>query len=385
MLHLERNSSHLTRQVTLKMGNDGASKVIGVGDVCLETNMGMKLLLIGVKHALDVRINLISVQMLDNIDYDNHFDSEKWKLFKCNLVMARGEKMSKLYCTKALIARNSVNVIDMDISSLWHRKLSHISKQGLNWLAKKDVLTGLKGVELEKCSHCMAKCHLDHLWVFGYKALVHFPKDERSKLDMKTRQCIFLGYAQDELGYQLYDPIEKTVVRSHNVVFMEDQTIDDIDKLEKTTPMKNNDRTDVSLVRLPVHNPDTTEVVEQMDMKTAFLHGDLEEEIYMEQLDGFRVKGKEDYVCKLKKSLYGLKQAPRQWYKKFELVICGQDYMKTTSDHCVFVNKFSDGNFIILLLYVDDMFIIGKYISRIDRLKKQLDESFVIKDMGPTK
>ena len=52
--------------------------------------------------------------------------------------------------------------------------------------------------------------------------------------------------------------------------------------------------------------------VEQMDVKTTFLHGDLEEEIYMEQPEGFLEKGKEDYVCRLKKSLYGLKQAPRQ-------------------------------------------------------------------------
>ena len=61
--------------------------------------------------------------------------------------------------------------------------------------------------------------------------------------------------------------------------------------------------------------------VEQMDVKTAFLHGDLEEELYMEQPEGFIAQGKEDYVCKLKKSLYGLKQAPRQWYKKFEFVM----------------------------------------------------------------
>ncbi|KAL9264556.1 Retrovirus-related Pol polyprotein from transposon TNT 1-94-like protein [Drosera capensis] len=123
--------------------------------------------------------------------------------------------------------------------------------------------------------------------------------------------------------------------------------------------------------------------VEQIDVKTAFLHCDLEEEIYMEQPDNFQVKDKEDYVCKLKKSLYGLKQASRQWYKKFESVICGQGYIKTTFDHCVFVNKFSDGNFIILFLYVDDMLIVGKDIFRIDRLKKQLGESFVMKDMRP--
>ena len=62
--------------------------------------------------------------------------------------------------------------------------------------------------------------------------------------------------------------------------------------------------------------------VEQMNVKTSFLHGDLEEEIYMKQLDGFHVEGKEDYVCGLRNSLYGLKQAPRQWYKKFEFVMC---------------------------------------------------------------
>ena len=59
--------------------------------------------------------------------------------------------------------------------------------------------------------------------------------------------------------------------------------------------------------------------IEQLDVKTTFLHGDLEEEIYMKQSKGFEEPGKEHLVCRLKKSLYGLKQAPRQWYKKFDL------------------------------------------------------------------
>ena len=58
--------------------------------------------------------------------------------------------------------------------------------------------------------------------------------------------------------------------------------------------------------------------LEQLDVKTAFLHGDLEEQIYMKQPEGFEVVGKENHVCLLKKSLYGLKQSPRQWYKKFD-------------------------------------------------------------------
>jgi len=99
--------------------------------------------------------------------------------------------------------------------------------------------------------------------------------------------------------------------------------------------------------------------VEQMDVKTAFLHGDLEEEIYMKQPDGFLIEGKEDHVWRLRKSLYGLKQVPRQWYKKFEFVMCDHGYKKTTSDHCVFVKRFANNDFIILLLF-DDMLIVEK-------------------------
>jgi hypothetical protein len=77
--------------------------------------------------------------------------------------------------------------------------------------------------------------------------------------------------------------------------------------------------------------------VEQLDVKTSFLHGELEEEIYMEQFEGFLVKGKEDYVCKFKKILYGLKKAPRQWYMRFESVMWEQGYKRCISNHCMFI------------------------------------------------
>jgi len=71
----------------LKMGNDSMSKVIGVGDVYLQTNMGMQLLLRGVKHVFDVNFDLIYVQILDDGGNDNHFGYGKSKLTKCNLVV----------------------------------------------------------------------------------------------------------------------------------------------------------------------------------------------------------------------------------------------------------------------------------------------------------
>ena len=77
-------------------------------------------------------------------------------------------------------------------------------------------------------------------------------------------------------------------------------------------------------------------------------------------------------VCKLKKSLYGLKQAPRQWYKKFDSFMMNHGYTRTDADHCVYFRVFPDGKFLILLLYVDDMLIVGQDIAMINRLKKEL-------------
>jgi hypothetical protein len=84
-------------------------------------------------------------------------------------------------------------------------------------------------------------------------------------LDSKTRHCIFIGYGQDEFGYKFFDPIEKKVVRSRDVKFIEDQTIEDIDKVEKTISEINNNLSNVDSVRIPIHDLDTTENYVQND------------------------------------------------------------------------------------------------------------------------
>jgi len=101
------------------MGNDIVSKVIGVGDVCLQTNMGMQLLLKGVKHVLDVHIDLLFVHMLYDCGYNNHFGSEKWKLNKGNLVVARGRSFLNCIGQNALVSKDNVNVFHLE-TSLWH-------------------------------------------------------------------------------------------------------------------------------------------------------------------------------------------------------------------------------------------------------------------------
>ncbi|KAJ4703754.1 Retrovirus-related Pol polyprotein from transposon TNT 1-94 [Melia azedarach] len=122
--------------------------------------------------------------------------------------------------------------------------------------------------------------------------------------------------------------------------------------------------------------------LEQLDVKTTFLHGELEEEIYMTQLDGFQVPGKEDYVCKLKKSLYGLKQSPRQWYKRFDSYMIEIGYTRSPYDCCVYYSKATNGSLIYLVLYVDDMLIAAENKYDVQKLKDLLSVEFEMKDLG---
>ncbi|KAL5754374.1 hypothetical protein ACOSP7_022594 [Xanthoceras sorbifolium] len=124
--------------------------------------------------------------------------------------------------------------------------------------------------------------------------------------------------------------------------------------------------------------------LEQLDVKTAFLHGDLEEEIYMRQPEGFKEAGKENLVCRLKKSLYGLKQTPRQWYKKFDSFMSSSGFTRCQADHCCYIKRF-DNSFIILLLYVDDMLVAGSDMQEIMNLKRELSKQFAMKDLGAAK
>ena len=108
--------------------------------------------------------------------------------------------------------------------------------------------------------------------------------------------------------------------------------------------------------------------IEQMDVKTAFLHGDLEEEIYMSQPEHYIVKGKESLICRLKKSLYGLKQSPRMWYLKFYAFVLPIRFVRSKLDHCVYFRVEND-RLLIVALYVDDMLLFGKSKGMISDFK----------------
>jgi len=121
--------------------------------------------------------------------------------------------------------------------------------------------------------------------------------------------------------------------------------------------------------------------LQQMDVKTVFLNGDLEENVYMNQPMGFSVEGKKHMVCKLKKSIYNLKQASRQWYLNFNDTIVFFGFKENTVDRCIYL-KANGSKVIFLILYVDDILLANNDLDLLHEIKKFLSRNFEMKDMG---
>jgi hypothetical protein len=95
-----------------------------------------------------------------------------------------------------------------------------------------------------------------------------------------------------------------------------------------------------------------------MDVKTSFLNGEIKEEVYVEQTQRFEVHDRETYVCRLKKDLYGLKKAPRTWYGRIDNFLMSLGFTKSSANPNLYFKVVDDGP-VILLLYVDDLFLTG--------------------------
>ncbi|RVW64572.1 Retrovirus-related Pol polyprotein from transposon TNT 1-94 [Vitis vinifera] len=123
----------------------------------------------------------------------------------------------------------------------------------------------------------------------------------------------------------------------------------------------------------------------QLDVKNAFLNGDLEEEVYMDIPAGLETTSNFNKVCRLRKSLYGLKQSPRAWFERFTKVVKGYGFVQCQSDHTLFLKHFPEGKLAIIIVYVDDIILTGDHEEKIDLLKKLLTKEFEIKDLGNLK
>ena len=422
---------------SVKMGNQSSASIVGLGDIRVKTSVGCMLTLKNVRHIPDLRLNLLSANVLDQEGFRHIFGDGKWKFSKGSMTVARGELCCSLYKTYFSVCSGELNVVEEKNSpNLWHRRLGHMSNKGLKLLAGKTLIPVDKAISFDPCDHCLAgkqrrasfsrkstrkqvklelvhsdvcgpieveslvgnryfvtfiddatrrtwvymlktksqvfevfqkfhamvereterklkclrtdnggeytskefkyywslhgirhektvpgtpqhngvaermnrtivekvRCMLrmsdlpktfwaeavqcavylinrspsipldldipmrawkgcapsySHLRVFGCKAFMHVPKDQRSKLDSKTNPCVFVGYGDEEYGFRLYDPEKKKVVRSRDVVFFEHEKGADLlsTRYTSTSELYFDTTNDVSSPIPPVNQP----------------------------------------------------------------------------------------------------------------------------------
>jgi hypothetical protein len=125
-------------------------------------------------------------------------------------------------------------------------------------------------------------------------------------------------------------------------------------------------------------------LLHQMDVKNAFLHGELQEEVYLDQPPGYEDMSHPNYVCRLRKALYGLKQAPKAWHDKIAESLVTIGFRMSDADHSLYVHK-SDEGIVVIIIYVDDLIVGGDNEKEVEHVKCLLKQKFDMKDLGELK
>nr|GEY25832.1 zinc finger, CCHC-type [Tanacetum cinerariifolium] len=218
---------------------------------------------------------------------------------------------------------------------------------------------------------------VDQLRVWGCRAVVRLPDPKLKTLGERGIECIFVGYVEQSKAFRFFviEPNESvlinSVIESRDAVYDENRFF----SIPRPSLRIRIGAKDIGVSMIP------EEVTKEMDVKTTFLNGELDEEVYMNQPQGFIMPGNENKVCKLIKSLYGLKQAPKQWHQKFDKVGLSSGYLLNQADNCVYSKFDESGKGVIICLYVDDMLIFGTDQVQVDLTKEFLSSRFSMKDM----
>ncbi|KAG8482771.1 hypothetical protein CXB51_024179 [Gossypium anomalum] len=374
--HMSLNRDWFTTYETVSegvvlMGNNTSCKIAGVGTIKVKMFDGVVRTLSDMRHVPELKRNLISLSTLDSKGYRYTAESRVLKISKGSLVVMKEQrKTAKLYVLQgstitgdATVASSSLS--DDDITKLWHIRVGHMGENGMVELRKRGLLDGQGICKLNFSKRrCRTNEQNDH--GEGSMYVVQCQLTE-VVLGKSSLYCIFLINQSPSVAIEKKTP-QKVFKKIEETSGVEEprykaglvakgySQIPGVDFTDVFSPIVKHSSIRALLGIVAMHDLE----LEQLDVKTAFLHGELEEDIYRQQPEGFTVSEKEDYVCLLKKSLYGLKQSPRQWYNRFDSFMTSHDFKRSTFDSCVYFKKNSDSSFVYLLLYVDDMLIATK-------------------------
>ncbi|WVZ58553.1 hypothetical protein U9M48_008818, partial [Paspalum notatum var. saurae] len=399
----------VTRDCSVLMGNGSAVSVLGTGTVDLKFTSGKIVQLKNVQHVPSMNKNLVSGSLLLRDGFKVVLESNKVIVSRHSLFIGKGYVSGGLFrLSLSDFSNKCVNHICggvNDDASLWHGRLCHITPE-LN--APTEVFEPPREISPEEDNNeAPRKSKKQRVEKsFGNDFIVYLVDDTPTSISQAYASPDADNWkeaVQSELDSILSNGTWELTERPYGCkpvgckwVFKKklrpDGTIEKYKARLVAKGYTQKEGEDFFDTYSPVARMTTIRVllslavsygliIHQMDVKTAFLNGELEEEIYMEQPDGFVVKGQESKVCKLLKSLYGLKQAPKQWHEKFDTTLTSAGFAVNEADSCVYY-RYGGGKGVILCLYVDDILIFGTDINVINEVKSFLSTKFDMKDLG---
>nr|GEW69835.1 zinc finger, CCHC-type [Tanacetum cinerariifolium] len=383
------------------MCDNHTSKVIGSGNMEIQFTSEKKLTLMNVLHVPNIRKNLVSGFKLCKSRVKAVIEWDKVIMSKANVFIGKAyacDGMFKLNINKTTSSAylpdcNFISSFNIECSTfnLWHNRLRHINYRTVKDMLKQGIIS-YNGEHKDKCEICVqAKMKRKPFPKVDRQSKIAPRRSERARKErnlnpdfIDSQAIIFLVEGDNENNVVNKIPVllnvddapktYKEVPKQLGVDgYLELNTIHPFKllKLARITSIRVLFAL-ASIYNLPIH---------QMNVKTAFLNGDLDEEVYMKQPEGFVLPGHENKVLKLKKSLYGLKQAPKKCHDKFDKSILSNGFTHNLSDRCIY-SKFTKDYGVIICLYVDDILIVGTNMEGINETKKFLSLCFQIKDMN---
>nr|GEW36113.1 hypothetical protein [Tanacetum cinerariifolium] len=386
--HMTGDRSHLINFVqkflgTVKFENDHVAKIMGYGDYKIGN-----VTIVKVYFVERLGHNLFSVGQFCDSDFEVAFRQHTCFIRNLDgvdlLIGSRGNNLYTL-SLQDMMASSPIYLLSKASKTkswLWHRRLSHLNFGAINHLARQGLVRGLPKLKFEK-DHLCSACAMGKS-----KKKSHKPKSE----DTNQEKLYFLYI-------DLCGPMCVESVNGKKYILV---IVDDYSRFTWVKCLRSKDEAPYFIIKflkmiqvrlkVPVcriRTDNGTEFINQtlreyygeMDVKTAFLNGNLREEAYVSQPNGFVDQDNPNHVYKLKKALYGLKQAPRAWYDMLLSFLISQDFSKGSVDPTLFIRR--NGNDLLMeQIYVDGIIFAASTPELCDLYAKLMCLKFKMSIMG---